>query len=135
MRNEYSYPEPDGVENRVAEEAAAYEGLRREDRSPRGEPIRGQTIRRERQALRRGLRLALRARLVHHDPIEWAQLEEIGSDPPDERQASKEWTAAQIARVLSKLSAKAKRAGIPELCRFVQLTGLRLEELRRYRGD
>jgi hypothetical protein len=25
MRNEYSYPEPDGVENRVAEEAAAYE--------------------------------------------------------------------------------------------------------------
>ena len=25
LRNEYSYPEPDGVENRVAEEAAAYE--------------------------------------------------------------------------------------------------------------
>ena len=25
MRNEYSYPEPDGVENRVAEEAPAYE--------------------------------------------------------------------------------------------------------------
>ena len=25
MRNEYSYPEPDGVENRVAEQAAAYE--------------------------------------------------------------------------------------------------------------
>ena len=25
MRNDYSYPEPDGVENRVAEEAAAYE--------------------------------------------------------------------------------------------------------------
>ena len=25
MRNEHSYPEPDGVENRVAEEAAAYE--------------------------------------------------------------------------------------------------------------
>ena len=25
MRNEYSYPEPDGIENRVAEEAAAYE--------------------------------------------------------------------------------------------------------------
>jgi len=25
MRNEYSYPEPDGVDNRVAEEAAAYE--------------------------------------------------------------------------------------------------------------
>lgn len=29
MRNEYTYPEPDGVDNRVAEEAAAYqsEGL------------------------------------------------------------------------------------------------------------
>jgi hypothetical protein len=25
MRNAYSYPEPDGVENRVAEEATAYE--------------------------------------------------------------------------------------------------------------
>ena len=25
MRNEYSYPEPDGVDNRVADEAAAYE--------------------------------------------------------------------------------------------------------------
>lgn len=25
MRNEYTYPEPDGVNNRVAEEAAAYE--------------------------------------------------------------------------------------------------------------
>ena len=25
MRNEYTYPEPDGVDNRAAEEAAAYE--------------------------------------------------------------------------------------------------------------
>ncbi|MGB2713701.1 MAG: helix-turn-helix domain-containing protein [Vicinamibacterales bacterium] len=25
MRNEYTYPEPDGVDNRVAEDAAAYE--------------------------------------------------------------------------------------------------------------
>lgn len=110
------------------QEIAAYEGARR------AEDVRGQTIRREVGALRRGMRLAVRDRVLYFDPIRWGELDEIESDPPNEAQASKEWNAVEIGRVLGKLSAKAKTAGIGDLCRFIQLTGLRLEEVRRFRA-
>ena len=109
-----------------------YEGARRQDDNGRGEKVRGQTIREEVQTLRRGIKLAIRDKLIHRSPIEWDLLDAIEDDPPDERQASKPWTDVEIDRALSFLSAKALRAGILELMQFAELAGLRMEELKRY---
>lgn len=110
----------------TAADMQSYEGARRRDGA------RGQTIRREVQALRKALRLAKRDELISRLPFEFDELEAIESDAPLSRQESKPRSDKEIKAVLLALSAKAKRAGHHKMLRFIELTGLRLEELRRY---
>ncbi len=105
----------------------AYEGKRR------AAGVRGQTIRREVQALVRCLRLAKRAGTISRMPFDPDDLRDIASDPPLPSQQAKEWSALEIAKVLSKLSRKAVTAGIRDQMRLIQLTGLRFTELKRLR--
>lgn len=107
-----------------------YEGKRRQE-THRGRTTTGQTIRRERGALIRGLKLAKRHQLIHRYPFDLDELETIRSDPRDERQAGKVWSADQITLVLESLSDKAKTAGHHRMLRLIQRTGMRLEEFRR----
>lgn len=107
-----------------------YEGARRKEMT-RGELTRGQTIKRERQALRRSMRFAKKDGLIPRMPFDWDDLDTIASDNPRKSQMGKLRPIAQINTVLGKLSAKAKTAGHEHLCRFVLMTGLRSEELAR----
>lgn len=109
-----------------ASDIERYEGLRRKDGA------RGQTIRRERQALHRGMRLAKRDGLIPRMPFDWDDLDQIESDPPLDRQEAKVRDLADIERALAALSSKAKAAGYPQMLRFILWTGLRLEEFWRY---
>jgi len=102
-----------------------YEGARR------GEGVRGQTIRREVQTLVRGLGLAKRTRAIRALPFDPEDLRQIDSDAPKPQQQSKLWSADEIARILGALSKRAVTAGWRDRLRIIQLTGLRLEELRR----
>lgn len=104
-----------------------YEGSRR------SEGVRGQTIRREVQSLVRGLRLAKRAGVIRALPFDPDDLRDIASDPPLPSQQAKEWAAIEITKVLRCLSRKAVTAGIRDQMRLIQLTGLRLTELKRLR--
>lgn len=106
-----------------------YEGRRR------AEEVRGQTIRREVQAVVRGLRLAKRAGTIRALPFDPDDLRKITSDPPLPAQQAKEWAALEITKVLDRLSKKAVTAGIRDQMRLVQLTGLRLTELKRLRAS
>lgn len=110
---------------------ASYEGARRQDQG-HGRGVRGQTIRRELFALKRGYKLAVRDGAIPYCPIAWELFDPIESDDPDEKQASKAWTDDDIRKVLTHLSEKALRAGILEMMTFADEAGLRLEELRRY---
>lgn len=110
----------------TAADIQSYEGLRR------GQKIRGQTIRREIQALRKSLKLASRDGLIRRMPLDFDELDNIESDAPLARQASKPRSEAEIRKVLGKLSVKAKTAGYDKMLRFLRLTGLRLEEFRRF---
>jgi integrase len=112
------------------DDATGYEGSRRAEKH-HDEQIRGQTVRRELQALRRGLGLAEKSRLIHRDPINWRHVDTVQSDPPSVRRSGKLWTADEIEAVFSKLSKKAICNGVRDRLRLIQLTGLRLEELRR----
>lgn len=105
-------------------ELDAYEGRRRKDGAV------GQTIRRELQALVRGLRLAKRATALPSLPFDPDDMRVIRSDPKNERTAGKHWELSEINAILEKLSGKAKKAHYPELLRLIMGTGLRLEELR-----
>lgn len=98
----------------------------------RREGVRGQTIRREVQALVRALRIAKRDDGFPL-PFDPADLPRIKSDPPKEAQRGKLWRLEQIEAVLGKLSKKAITAGHLDRCRLILLTGLRLEELHRLR--
>jgi integrase len=109
----------------TAADLEMYEGTRR------GEGAKGQTIRREVQALKLGIKLAKRAHLVRREPFDWDLLDPIASDPQDERQAGKVWPVATIWKVLDALSKKAKTAGYADMLRLLAKTGLRMEELRR----
>jgi site-specific recombinase XerD len=111
-------------------EVEAYEGKRRRDKKP----ARGQTIRRERGALKRAMRLAKKQGLVAVMPIDWDDVERIKSDPKKKSQTAKLHSREVVELVLSKLSAKAKTAGHEHICRFVMMTGLRAEELPRAPG-
>lgn len=106
----------------------AYEGKRRKD------GVRGQTIRRERQALRKAMRVAKRDGLLSHIPFDWEDVDPIASDPKLKTQTGKLHDVAIIGRVLDALSDKAVRAGHPDICRFVMMTGLRSAELARAGG-
>ena len=115
-------------------DVGGYEGARRNDPG-HGRGVRGQTIRKELYALKRGYRLAVRDGEIQFCPIAWELFDPIESDDPDEKQASKQWTEAEIRKVVAHLSAKALRAGILDLITFAAETGLRLEELKRYDRD
>jgi hypothetical protein len=105
----------------------AYEGARRSDGA------RGQTIRREVQALvRKGLLLAKRGGYIDALPFSVDDVEPIESDAPKHVQTAKPRTDKEIGRVLFALSRKAKRAGYDRMLRLIRETGLRLEEFRRY---
>lgn len=103
----------------------AYEGARRRQSAV------GQTIRREVQALVRGMRLAKRAGLLPALPFDPEDLKTIRSDPKNERTSGKSWSLSEINAVLDKLSDKAKKARYPDILRLAMGTGVRLEELRR----
>lgn len=107
-----------------------YELTRRSEKH-RGEPIRGQTIRREVQALRRGLTLAEKDGLIYRSPIRWEHMDAVQSDPPSAAKSGKLWTADEIQLVFAALSKKAVTYGVRDRLRLIQLTGLRMEELRR----
>lgn len=111
----------------TVDEVEGYEGARKSV-----DKVRGQTIRRERQALRKGLSLAKRGGYVGRLPFDWDDLEVIESDAPLRQQEAKTRSDAVIAKVLAALSRKAKTAGHDKMLRFLRLTGLRLEEFRRY---
>lgn len=102
-----------------------YEGQRRKD------GLKGQTIRREVQALVRGLRLAKRDGLITTLPFDPDDLTVIKSDPPNKQQQGKLWSINDINKILEHLSGQATRAGIREKCELVMLTGLRFKELCR----
>lgn len=110
-----------------------YEGLRRAE-THRGRPTSGQTIRRERGALIRSMRIAKRRGLIDRYPFDLEDLDTIESDPKDTRQAGKLWSARQIDGVLDALSDKAKTAGYDRMLRLIQRTGMRFEEFHRCSG-
>lgn len=115
-----------------------YVGERRRARVVDGKPhpgARGQTVRREVQALVRALRVAKRDRMLTALPFDPDELPRIRSDTPLPAQRGKLWSAQQIELVLANLSKKAVAAGHRDRCRLVQLTGLRLEELHRLRPE
>lgn len=108
-----------------------YEGLRRKEKC-RGEFTKGQTIRRERQALRRAMKISIRSGIMDRMPFDWDLLEPITSDPKKKSQTAKLRDIKTVELVLSKLSAKAKHAKHEGICRLVMVTGLRGQgELRR----
>ena len=108
----------------------AYIGKRRLEKN-NGEYVRGQTIRREVQALTRALRIAKRDRLIPVLPFDPEEIPKIPSDSPRTTQRGKLRTEAEIENVLANMSTKGVTAGHRNLCRCIMWTGLRLEEARR----
>lgn len=92
---------------------------------------RGQTIRREVQALVRTLQIARRDRMLSRLPFDPKDLPGIRSDAKLEAQAGKLWSREQIGAVLGVLSSKAITAGHLDICRLIMLTGLRIGEVWR----
>ena len=91
----------------------------------RGEGVRGQSIRKETQALKRGLKIARRRGSLPELPVEWPV---VRSDPPRKWQRGKLHPPELILRWLAALE-----ADHPEAHRQAQValrTGLRAEELR-----
>lgn len=123
--NEKHLGEHRDVMTLTASDIEALEGARRTDGA------RGQTIRRERQALRRGLLLAKRDGLITRLPFDWDDLDQIESDPPLLEQEGKNRQEAEIKKVLGHLSQKARTAGYVRMLWLIRRTGLRLEEFRR----
>lgn len=105
-----------------ARELVEYEGKRRADGHA------GQTIRRETQALKRALKIAKRNHLIAALPFDFDELEPIASNPKKMSQRSKPRTKTDVNAALSKLSAKAQRAGHHRMLRLIWETALRYEE-------
>ena len=101
----------------------------------RREGVKGQTIRREVEAVVRCLRIAKRDHAITHLPFDPDDLPTIRSDAPLECQRGKLRTEEQIATVFAHMSAKAVTAGHRDRCRLIMLTGLRLEELHRLQPE
>lgn len=97
----------------------------------RRKTVRGQTVKREIEALRRGILEARRHGILRADPVAWELMESIRFDPPNPKTKGKLWPTADIAKVLDNLSRKAVTAGHLDRCRVIMLTGLRLHELHR----
>lgn len=107
-----------------------YEGARRAEKW-RGEPTRGQTIKREIQALVRGLRLAKRRGLIHRYPFDLEDVATIATDEPREWQEGKPRTPQTIWAVVDALSARARNRGHDRIVWLLYSTGLRREEFWR----
>lgn len=91
----------------------------------RSSGVKGQTIRRELQAIRRGLKLAMRKGALDALPLDWPKLK---SDPPGARRG-RLIPSDELEDFLGWLEDEAK-----EQATFCALTGLRAAELRRVRG-
>jgi integrase len=90
--------------------------------------IRGQTIRKRRQALLRGLKIAQKEGLIEL-PFRLEDLEPITSSRKLTTQSGKYRSRDVLDAVYAKLSAKAVTAGHRGMLRFVELTGLREGEI------
>lgn len=112
------------VERMTVGDVVAYIGARRKT-------VKGQTVKREVEALVRALRLAKRDKVLAALPFDPDELPRIRFDPPKAAQRGKVWRLEQVQAVLAKLSKKAVTAGHRDRCRLIMLTGLRLEELHR----
>ncbi len=108
-----------------------YEGWRRAEKW-QGENIRGQTIRRERQAFMFALRLAYRDKLIPKMPITRDDIDPVASDTPRESQHGKLWPDKTIAAVFKNLSPKALFRGHLYGSHFIKGTGLRFEEFQKF---
>lgn len=95
--------------------------------------VRGQTVRREIQALVRALRLAKRDRVIAALPFDVDDLPRVRSDPPKASQRGKIWRLEQVQAMLDHLHPLAVRAGHRDRCVLILLTGLRIEEMHRLR--
>ena len=105
----------------------AYEGARRAGR--RGtdgvwivQPCRGQTIRRETQAIRRALKIAKRRGLIAELP----EFPVVRRDAADPRRSGKLWPAELLQQWLASLRDDARDEAL-----FGALTGLRSQEIKR----
>jgi integrase len=88
--------------------------------------VRGQTIRREVQALRRGLAIAKRKGIVSAVP----EAPRIKSDPPSQEQRGKMHPPEILAQFVAELPADAR-----DEAELALLTGLRATELKRVRPE
>lgn len=93
----------------------------------RADGVKGQTIVREVQCLRRATEIARRRRIRTVPAFAWPK---IKRDAQDVKQTGKLWSAEQVASFLQKLDGEARDETI-----FAVLTGLRAVELKRVRFD
>lgn len=89
--------------------------------------VRGQTIRREMQALRRGMKIAKRRGWMTEVPEEWPP---IASDPPSPEHRGKLHPPKALRMWLEQLAPDAR-----DECLFALCTGLRGKELKRVRAN
>jgi integrase len=95
-----------------------------------GWAVRGQTVRKRRQALLRGLKLAVKEGLIPFLPFKPEELEPIRSSRKLATQEGKFRSREVLDLVYGRLSAKAVTAGHRDMLRFVELTGLREGEIQ-----
>lgn len=92
--------------------------------------VKGQTIIREVQCLRRAVKIAKRKDMINQVPDEWPT---VRRDPQDPKQTGKLWSPKQVRAVLNEL-AKDSPDAHDELL-FAALTGLRSAEIKRVRSS
>lgn len=93
----------------------------------RGEGARGQSIRKELQALARGLKIAKRKKSIKEVP----DFPEVNSDPPNPRQKGKLHPLPVLLRWFVALDKDKRAKGARDQAELVLYTGLRAEEVRR----
>ncbi len=109
-------------------QAITYEALEAYLRHRRQSGARGQSLRKERQALSRGLKIAKRRGLIAEILEDWPT---IRNDPPNARQRGKLHPPDVIAQWLAALEAEPKGWAARRQAEVALLTGLRAHELRR----
>ncbi len=97
-------------------------------RTRRQEGARGQSIRKEIQALRRGMAIALRRQHIQATLQEWPK---IKSDPPNRTQKGKLHSIPVLQQWLEELERDPRAKGARAQAELVLLTGMRAEEVRR----
>ena len=106
--------------------AITYDVVVRYISARRGEGARGQSIAKETQALKRGLRIARRRGSLASMPEEWPV---VRRDPPDQRQKGSLHPVGVIAAWLAQLADESDEAA--RQAEVAVRTGLRAEELRK----